>query len=149
MEVILKADVENLGFTDDIVKVKPGYGRNYLIPNRLAVFANDSEKKILAENLKQKSQKDQKILTELETVKKTIESLNLKVPSKVGDDNRLFGSVNAATISTALSKEGVEIDKKYIVFKGANIIKTTGSFSATVRLHRSLIAALSFEVVAE
>jgi len=149
MEVILKKDIENLGFVDDLVKVKAGYGRNYLIPNKLAVFASDSEKKILAENLKQKEQKNQKIISELEATKKRIESITLKIKSKVGDDQKLFGSVTTASIATELSKEDIEIDKKYISFKGANIIKTTGVFSATIRLHRGLTAELSFEVLAE
>tara|TARA_B100000902_G_C27270511_1_gene896004 strand:+ start:1125 stop:1574 length:450 start_codon:yes stop_codon:yes gene_type:complete len=146
MEVILKKDVENLGFVDDLVKVKPGYGRNYLIPNKLAVFATDSEKKILAENIKQKEQKNQKIISELETTKKQIESLSLKIKAKVGEDGKLFGSVTNASIAEALIKEDITIDKKYIILKGTNIIKTTGLFSATIRLHRDLIVDLSFEV---
>ena len=148
MEVILKKDIENLGFLDDIVNVKPGYGRNYLIPNRLAVLATVSEKKILHENLKQKEQKNQKIIAELESVKAKIESLELSILSKVGEDQKLFGSVNSASISAELKKEDVEIDKKYIIINCASIIKTTGSFSATIRLHRDLNASLSFEVVA-
>ena len=147
MEVILKKDIENLGFEDDIVKVKPGYGRNYLIPNKLAVFATVSEKKILQENLKQKEQKNQKIITELESTKKKIEALELKIKSKVGEDNKLFGSVNTALISAELSKEDIIIEKKYIIIKGFNIIKSTGCFSATIRLHRGLTAELSFEVL--
>ena len=148
MEVILKKDIENLGFLDDIVNVKPGYGRNYLIPNGLAVLATVSEKKILHENLKQKEQKNQKILAELESVKSKIESLELSILSKVGEDQKLFGSVNSASISAELKKEDIEIDKKYIIINGSNIIKTTGSFSASIRLHRDLNASLSFEVVA-
>ena len=148
MEVILKKDIENLGFLDDIVNVKPGYGRNYLIPNGLAVLATVSEKKILHENLKQKEQKNQKILAELESVKAKIESLELSILSKVGEDQKLFGSVNSASISAELKKEDIEIDKKYIIINGSNIIKTTGSFSASIRLHRDLNASLSFEVVA-
>tara|TARA_B100000965_G_C19414141_1_gene679110 strand:+ start:32 stop:481 length:450 start_codon:yes stop_codon:yes gene_type:complete len=147
MEVILKKDVENLGFVDDIVKVKPGYGRNYLIPNKLAVYATSSEKKILAENLKQKEQKDQQIIKDLESLKAKIESLSLKISVKVGDDNKLFGSVNAASIQSELSKSDIEVDKKYIIINGSNIIKNTGSFSANIRLHRGLVATLSFEVV--
>ena len=147
MEVILKKDVENLGFVDDVVKVKPGYGRNYLIPNKLAVFATSSEKKILAENLKQKEQKDQQIIKDLESIKSKIESLSLKISVKVGDDNKLFGSVNAASIQSELSKNDIDVDKKYIMINGSNIIKNTGSFSANIRLHRGLVAALSFEVV--
>jgi len=147
MEVILKKDVENLGFVDDVVKVKPGYGRNYLIPNKLAVFATSSEKKILAENLKQKEQKDQQLIKDLESIKAKIESLSLKISVKVGDDNKLFGSVNAASIQSELGKNDIDVDKKYIIINGSNIIKNTGSFSANIRLHRGLVAALSFEVV--
>ena len=148
MEVILKKDVENLGFVDDIVKVKAGYGRNYLIPNALAVLATSSEKKILQENLKQKEQKNQKIILELESTKKKIESLALKISSKVGEDGKLFGSVTTASIAAELMKDDIEIDKKYIIINGFNLIKTTGTFSATIRLHRDLKANLSFEVVA-
>lgn len=149
MEVILKQDIENLGFADDIVKVKPGYGRNYLIPNRLAVYATDSEKKVLAENLKQKEQKNKKIIADLESTKKKIESLELNIRSKVGEDKKLFGSVNTATIASELKNEGIDIDKKYIIINGMSIIKNIGSFSATIRLHRELSANLSFEVIAE
>ena len=148
MEVILKKDVENLGFIDDIVKVKPGYGRNYLIPNKLAVFATSSAKKILAENLKQKEQKNQQLVKELSVTKNKIESLKLTIKSKVGEDNKLFGSVNAATLQQALNENDITIDKKYITITNSNLIKTTGSFSAKVRLHRDLIADLSFEVIA-
>jgi len=148
MEVILKQDVENLGFIDDVVQVKPGYGRNYLIPNKLAIFATPSQKKILAENLKQKEQKNQKIISELESLKKKLESLSLAINSKVGEDQKLFGSVTTASISAELAKEDIIIDKKYIILKGASIIKTTGKFSATIRLHRGLTADLTFEVLA-
>ncbi len=149
MEVILKQDIENLGFIDDVVKVKAGYGRNYLIPNGLAVSATESEKKILQENLKQKEQKSQKIIKELESIKQKIESLELKITSKVGDDKKLFGSVTASSIASKLAEEDIQIDKKYIIIKGINIIKTTGSFSAKIRLHRGLTADLSFDVVGE
>ena len=149
MEVILKQDIENLGFIDDVVNVKAGYGRNYLIPNGLAVSATESEKKILQENLKQKEQKSQKIIKELESIKQKIESLELKITSKVGDDKKLFGSVTASSIASKLAEEDIQIDKKYIIIKGINIIKTTGSFSAKIRLHRGLTADLSFDVVGE
>ena len=131
MEVILKQDIENLGFVDDIVRVKAGYGRNYLIPNGLAVSATESEKKILQENLKQKEQKNQKIIKELESIKQKIESLELKISSKVGDDKKLFGSVTASSIASKLAEQDIDIDKKYIIIKGLNIIKTTGSFSVS------------------
>jgi large subunit ribosomal protein L9 len=149
MEVILKKDIENLGFLDDLVKVKPGYGRNYLIPNGFAVLATTSEKKILQENLKQKEQKNQKIIEELDSVKTKIESLALKIKSKVGEDQKLFGSVTTASIAAELKKEDIDVEKKYIIINGFNIVKTIGLFSATIRLHRGLTANLSFEVVAE
>jgi large subunit ribosomal protein L9 len=148
MEVILKKDIENLGFLDDVVKVKAGYGRNYLIPNGLAVLATTSEKKILQENLKQKEQKNQKIIEELDSVKTKIESLELQIKSKVGEDQKLFGSVTTASIAAELKEKDIDVEKKYIMINGASIIKTTGSFSATIRLHRDLNASLSFEVVA-
>jgi|TARA_B100000427_G_scaffold316201_1_gene311045 large subunit ribosomal protein L9 len=148
MEVILKKDIENLGFLDDVVKVKAGYGRNYLIPNGLAVLATTSEKKILQENLKQKEQKNQKIIEELDSVKTKIESLELQIKSKVGEDQKLFGSVTTASIAAELKEKDIDVEKKYIMINGASIIKTTGSFSATIRLHRDLHASLSFEVVA-
>ena len=149
MEVILKKDIEHLGFLDDVVKVKAGYGRNYLIPNGLAVLATTSEKKILQENLRQKEQKNQKIIEELDSVRTKIESLELKIKSKVGEDQKLFGSVTTASIAAELKKEDIDVEKKYIMINGVNIIKTIGSFSATIRLHRGLTANLSFEVVAE
>ena len=132
MEVILKKDVDNLGFVDDIVKVKPGYGRNYLIPNKLAIFASDSEKKILAENLRQKEQKTQQIIKDLESTKKKIEALDLKIKSKVGEDQKLFGSVNAMSIQSALNEHNISVDKRYIMINGSSIIKNTGQFSETL-----------------
>ena len=148
MEVILKKDVENLGFSDDIVNVKAGYGRNFLIPNKPAVHATPSAKKVLAENIRQKQQKNQKIIQDLEATKNKIESLKLKIYSKVGDDQKLFGSVSSGTIAKELTKEDLNIDKKYIKINGTNLIKQTGSFSANIRLHRDLIATISFDVVA-
>lgn len=149
MEVILKKDVDHLGFIDDIVKVKAGYARNFLIPQKLAVYASQSEKKILEENLRQKEQKNQLQIKGLEEVKNKIENLKLSIKSKVGEDNKLFGSVNSAAIEKSLADNDIKIDKKFISINNINIIKTTGSFSAKVRLHRNLIVDLNFEVVSE
>tara|TARA_B100000900_G_C20569856_1_gene712790 strand:+ start:1273 stop:1722 length:450 start_codon:yes stop_codon:yes gene_type:complete len=149
MEVILKKDVDHLGFIDDLVKVKAGYARNFLIPKKLAVYASQSEKKILEENLRQKEQKNQLQIKGLEEVKNKIENLKLSIKSKVGEDNKLFGSVNSAAIEKSLADNDIKIDKKFISINNINIIKTTGSFSAKVRLHRNLIVDLNFEVVSE
>ena len=149
MEVILKKDIEHLGFIDDIVNVKAGYARNYLIPNKLAIFASVSEKKILEENLKQREQKNQKIIEDLESVKNKIETLDLKISSKVGEDKKLFGSVTSATLESVLQQHDIVVEKKYIIMDGSSIIKNTGDFSATIRLHRGLTAKLSFKVIAE
>ena len=114
MKILFLEDVLPTARAGDIKDVKTGFARNYLIPNKLAIFATESAKKVLAENIKQKEQKNQKIIAELESTKKNIELLDLKIGSKVGEDGKLFGSVNSSSISSELSKEGIEIDKKYI-----------------------------------
>ncbi len=148
MEIILKKDVENLGFADDIVEVKNGYGRNFLIPQRYAVLATASAKKVLAENLKQRAFKEQKVIAEAKEVAEKIAALEIKIPAKVGVGNKLFGSITSADLVQVLSKEGVTIDKKFISIPGNNI-KRTGVYTASIRLHRTLITSLTFEVLAQ
>ena len=137
MELILKQDVEGLGFKDDIVTVKNGYGRNYLIPNGNAVLATSSAKKVLAENLKQRAFKEQKIVDDANKVADAIKALEIKIASKVGTGDKLFGSVNNIDVSEALSKEGQDIDKKFITVIGGNV-KRLGKYNAVVRLHREV-----------
>ncbi|MEQ6123955.1 50S ribosomal protein L9 [Pseudotenacibaculum sp. MALMAid0570] len=148
MELILKQDVENLGFKDDVVTVKNGYGRNYLIPQGYAVLATSSAKKVLAENLKQKSHKEAKLIEDANKLAETIKGLDIKIASKVGTGDKLFGSVNNINLAEAIAKSGTEIDKKFIKVIGGSV-KRLGKYNASVRLHRDVIADITFEVVAE
>ncbi len=148
MELILKKDVENLGFVDDIVEVKNGYGRNFLIPQGFAVLATPSARKVLAETLKQRAFKEKKEVEDAEKVAKKIAGLEIKIGAKAGTGDKLFGSISNADVSEALAKEGVELDKKFITVPGGTI-KRLGQYEASVRLHRTVIVPASFEVVAQ
>jgi large subunit ribosomal protein L9 len=148
MELILKQDVENLGFKDDIVTVKNGYGRNYLIPQGQAIMATVSAKKILAETLKQRAFKEKKIVDEANKVAEAIKALEIKISSKAGAGDKLFGSVTNMDIAEVLLKEGHSVDKKYINVIGG-VIKRLGKYEATIRLHRDVTVNLNFEVIAE
>ncbi|WP_421754349.1 50S ribosomal protein L9 [Croceimicrobium sp.] len=148
MEVILKQDVEHLGYKDDVVTVKNGYGRNYLIPQGYAELATPSAKKVLAENIKQRMHKEAKAI---EDAKKTAEGLNgleIKMIAKVGKGNKLFGSLNNADLADELAKNGHSIDRKYIQIQGGTV-KATGPYVAHIRLHREVNVEFNFEVVAE
>ena len=148
MEIILKKDVEGVGFKDDIITVKNGFGRNFLIPNGSAILATPTAKKILAENIKQQVVKDKKIIDDANKMEKKISALELKIKAKVGEGVKLFGSVNNINVQKELSENGVEIDKKSIIISGNNI-KQLGKYSAKIRLHREVIFDCPFEVVAE
>ncbi len=145
MELILKQDVQNLGFKDDVVTVKAGYGRNYLIPQGFAQMATPTAKKVLAENLKQRAFKEQKIVNDAKTIAEALKALEIKITAKAGGD-KLFGSVTNADIAEAVEKAGQSIDKKYIT---SGIVKRTGKYTASVRLHREVIVELPYEIVAE
>ncbi|WP_242131764.1 50S ribosomal protein L9 [Aestuariivivens marinum] len=148
MELILKQDVENLGFKDDVVTVKSGYGRNYLIPQGHAILATPSAKKVLAENLKQRAYKEKKIVDDANKTAEALKALEIKITSKVGAGDKLFGSVNNIDVANALEKEGHEIDKKFINVIGGNV-KRLGKYTAIVRLHREVTVELPFEVIAQ
>ncbi|MCK5401925.1 MAG: 50S ribosomal protein L9 [Flavobacteriaceae bacterium] len=148
MELILRQDVEGLGFKDDIVTVKNGYGRNYLIPQGEAVLATISAKKVLAENLKQRAFKEKKIVDDANTLAEAIKILEIKIEAKVGTGDKLFGSVNNINVADAIEKEGYSIDKKFINVSGGNI-KRLGKYNATLRLHREVTVDLPFEVIAQ
>ena len=147
MELILKEDVENLGFKDDVVKVKNGYGRNFLIPNGLAMLATESNKKVLAEKIKQSQNKQKKAIEEAKKIVKNLEKLELKIAAKALEGDKLFGSITSSDISKELAENKLEIDKKYIQL--SSNIKKTGSYSAKIRLHREVNFELSFDVVKE
>tara|TARA_B100001564_G_scaffold277521_1_gene239481 strand:+ start:201 stop:653 length:453 start_codon:yes stop_codon:yes gene_type:complete len=150
MEVILLKDVIYCGFKDDIVKVKNGYARNFLIPQGLAVVANDSTKKVLAENLKQRSHKEESLIKEAELQKAKLNESSIIIKAKVAEDgNTLFGSVNNSIFSDNLSKIGFDIDKKYIKLTPSSVIKKIGKYAAQIRLHRDVSASIDFEVVSE
>lgn len=146
MELILRQDVEGLGFKDDIVTVKNGYGRNFLIPQGVATLATESAKKVLAENLRQRAFKEKKIIDDANELAEALKALEIKIAAKVGTGDKLFGSVNNINVSEALEKAGHEIEKKYISVEGGNI-KRLGKYNATVRLHREVSVDLPFEVV--
>jgi len=148
MELILKHDVENLGFKDDIVSVKNGYGRNFLIPEGQAILATISAKKVLAETLKQRAFKEKKIVDEAKTIAEALTGLEIKIASKVGTGDKLFGSVNNIDLAAALQKAGQVIDKKFINVIGGSV-KRLGKYDAVIRLHREVTVDLPFEVVSE
>ncbi|MCH1478650.1 MAG: 50S ribosomal protein L9 [Crocinitomicaceae bacterium] len=148
MEVILKKNVSKLGYTNDIVKVKPGYGRNFLIPQGYAVLATASAKKAHAEVLKQKSHKEEKLLSEAQGIAEKIGNLEISIATKAGDKGKIFGSINTIQLSDALKKAGFEIDRKSLKIK-EEPIKELGSYEAEVNLYKGVIQTLKFEVVEE
>jgi large subunit ribosomal protein L9 len=147
MELILKQDVENLGFKDDVVTVKNGYGRNFLIPTGQAVLATSSAKKVLAENLKQRAYKEAKLIADATKIAETIKGYEIKISSKAGGD-KLFGSVSNIDVAEAIAKAGTEVDKKFIKVTGG-AVKRLGKYEASIRLHRNVVAEITFEVIAE
>ena len=144
MELILKEDVENLGFKDDLVVVKNGYGRNFLIPQGKAILATISAKKVLAEKLKQSQVKEKQAIEEARKIVKELEKLELKISAK-SENDKLFGSVTNSEISKELSSKGFEIEKKCIQLTFT--IKKTGLYAAKIRLHREVYYDLNFDVV--
>jgi large subunit ribosomal protein L9 len=148
MEVILKQDVEHLGFANDLVKVKPGYARNYLLPRGLAVSATESERKQLAETLKQRSHKEAKLRDEADANATKLMAQTIKIGAKVGEKGRIFGSVNTIMLSDAFKVLGINVDRKHIKLKG-EAIKTIGTYQADVTFHRDVVKTISFEVVEE
>ncbi len=145
MEIILTKDIENLGYVNDIVDVKPGYANNYLIPQGFAKRATLSAKKVLAENLKQRAHKDAKILSDAEALAEKIENLPLTISAKA-EEGKLFGTVTSANIAEALAAKGVVIDRKAIT---VDAIKSVGEYEAVAKIHRDVKATIKLSVVAE
>ena len=146
MEIILKEDVIGLGYKNDIVNVKPGYGRNYLIPQGKGVIASESAKKVLAEELKQKAVKLAKIKADAEALAERLNAVSLTIKAKVSNTGVIYGSVNSLQIADELQKLGFNIDRKVIVVKD---VKTAGEYVAAVKLHKEVTAQVPFIVVAE
>ncbi len=147
MEIILKEDVQNLGYKDDVVTVKDGYGRNFLIPQKKAVLATPSAKKMLAEDLKQRAHKLAKIKADAEALAAKVNGLSLTIGAKASTNGKIFGSVTTIQVAEALEKAGFNVDRKVIVIKDA--IKELGSYKAQLKLHKEVGAEVSIEVVAE
>jgi large subunit ribosomal protein L9 len=145
MEIILKKDVQNLGFKDDVVNVKNGYGRNFLIPQGYGLLATPSAKKVLAENLKQRAHKEAKVVNDAKALAETLKTLEIKISAKAGGE-KLFGSITNIDIAEALEKAGQSIERKFIT---SGIVKRTGKYTANIRLHRDVVVELPYEIIAE
>jgi large subunit ribosomal protein L9 len=149
MEIILKKDVTTLGYAHDVVTVKDGFARNFLIPQGHAVMATEPNRKINAENLRQKSFKAQKTRKEADIVAKSLENITVKIGAKAATTGKIYGSVNAIQIAEALQDQfKIEIDRKKIHVDGESI-KEIGNYTANIRLHKDLLVTINFEVVAE
>lgn len=147
MEVILKDDVKGLGFKNDIIEVKPGYGRNYLIPQGIAVIADKTNKKIVAENIRQASHKAEKVKLDAQNIADQIGDQVFELPAKVGESGKIFGAVTTTQLSDALKAKGIDVDRKKISFDSE--VKAAGEYTASVALHKEVKHTVRFSVVAE
>ncbi|MDR0231122.1 MAG: 50S ribosomal protein L9 [Dysgonamonadaceae bacterium] len=147
MQVILKEDVTNLGYKDDIVTVKDGYGRNYLIPQKKAVIASESAQKVLAENLRQRAHKLEKIKADAQALAAKLEGVSLTIGAKTSSTGTIFGSVTNIQIADALAKKDFDVERKAIVIKDA--VKEVGNYKALLKLHKEISVEIPFEVVSE
>ena len=148
MEIILKKDVENLGLEFDTVNVKPGYARNFLIPQGYALLATPKNKAVLEATLEARKEEEAKLIAAATAIIEKLKATTVSIAAKVGTGDKIFGSINNATLAEELAKAGVEVDKKYIKIPG-NTIKRTGKFSAKVRPHRNVEFEYEFEVVSD
>ncbi len=148
MEIILKKNVDKLGYANEIVKVKPGYGRNFLIPQGYAVLATASAKKAHEEVMRQKAHKETKILAEAQELASKLEGTSVTITTKAGENGKIFGSVNTVQLSEALKAAGIDIDRKSLKIKNEPI-REIGSFEAMANLHKDVQATVKFEVVGE
>ena len=146
MEIILLTDIANLGHKDDIVDVKQGYGRNYLIPQGYAILAPPSARKVVAENLRQRAHKEAKLKAEAEAIAAQLAEVKLTIGAKTSSTGKIFGSVNSIMISESLKEKGFDIDRKKIMLKD---VKEIGTYTALIKLHREVKVDVEFEVVSE
>ena len=148
MEVILKQDVEHLGYTNDVVKVRDGYARNYLIPRGLAEVATQGARKQLEETLRQRAHKEAQVREAAEKAAGQLTGKTISIPAKVGENGKIFGSVNTIMVADAIKALGVDVDRRHIKLKG-EAIKSVGTYEAEVAFHRDVVRTIPFEVVAE
>ncbi|MFO7658157.1 MAG: 50S ribosomal protein L9 [Bacteroidales bacterium] len=148
MEIILKQDIPNLGYKDEIVKVKNGYALNYLIPKGMAINANASAKKSHAETIKQRAHKETKLKEQASVLAEKLKAISLTIGAKTSSKGKIFGSVNTIQVAEALAEKGFEIDRKNISFQ-EDIIKEIGKYSAKIKLHREVVVEVPFEIVSE
>lgn len=148
MEIILKQDIPNLGSKDDMVVVKDGYARNYLIPRGMAINATPSAKKMFEENVRQRAHKEEKLLAEAEANAEKIKDISLTIGAKTSSKGKIFGSVNTIQIAEALKEKGFDIDRKNITIN-EDIVKEVGDYKATIKLYKEVIVEIPFEIVAE
>jgi len=148
MQVILKKDIDKLGYKDEVVKVKEGYARNYLLPRDLAIIATPSAQKMLAENLKQRAHKEAKVRAEAEKTAAKLREISIKVGAKAGENGKIFGSVNTIQVADALKKLGFDLERKDISIKNEPI-KTLGSYEAVIKIHKDIAETIKFDVVEE
>jgi large subunit ribosomal protein L9 len=147
MEVILKQDVQGLGYKNDVVKVKPGYGRNYLIPTGVALIANESNKRMTAENVRQAAHKAAKVKQDAEALGQKIGELTIEIGTKAGESGKIFGAVTAVQVAEVLKSRGFEVDRKKVHFKEQP--KQLGTYSVTLDLHKEVKHEIKVNVVAE
>ena len=147
MEIILKEDIKGLGYKNDVVAVKPGYGRNFLIPKGAAIMATESAKKVVAENVKQAAHKAEKLKTDALSIAEKLAGVTIEIKAKVGESGKIFGAVTSLQLSDVLKEKGFAIDRKKISFKGD--VKEVGEYTATIDLHKEVKQELKFKVVAE
>ncbi|WP_163711528.1 50S ribosomal protein L9 [Mangrovibacterium lignilyticum] len=148
MEIILLQDINNLGSKDDIVNVKAGYGRNFLIPQKMAIVANTSTKKILAENIKQRAHKEAKLKDEALALAAQLEGKEVVIGAKTSTSGKIFGSVNTIQLAEAINKLGFDIERKQIRLT-EDSIKEVGKYTAKIKLHKEVLIDFNFEVVSE
>lgn len=149
MEVILRQDIKNLGYKDDVVSVKPGFGRNFLIPRGMAILADVTAKKVHAENVRQRAHKEAKVREEAEKLAVKLKEMIVKVGAKAGENGKIFGSVTAVQLADALRKLNIDLDRRNITIENEENVKSVGTYQAKVRIHKDVMATFSFEVVGE
>ena len=148
MEIILLQDIQTLGSKDDIISVKDGYGRNFLIPNKMAIVATESAKKVLAENIKQRAHKEAKLKEQALAIAEKLQNKQVVIATKTSTSGKIFGSVNTIQLAEAINKKGFEIDRKQIKI-AEDTIKEVGKYTAKIKLHKEVIVDFDFEVVTE